>query len=62
MLLVALIPIHEVSGKLSTNLGKIGGGPYGRAVVREMLSPCLDPACKPQAGHANGKANAQGGP
>lgn len=62
MLLMALIPISEVSGKFSTDLGKTGGGPYGRAVVREMLGPCLDRAREPLAGHANGKANAQGGP
>jgi len=62
MLLMALIPTSEVSGKISTDLGKTGGGPYSRAVVREMLGPCLDPACKPRAGRANGKANAQESP
>lgn len=43
MLLMALIPTSEVSGKLSTHLGKTGGGPASRAVVREMFSPRLDP-------------------
>lgn len=62
MLLMALIPTSEVSGKLSTGLGKTGGGPQGHAVVREMLAPCLDPVQEPRCGRANGKRNAQGGP
>lgn len=62
VLLAALTPTSEVSENLSTDLGKTGGGPYSHAVIREMFSPCLDPACKPCAGRAKGKANAQGGP
>lgn len=62
MFLMALIPTSEVSGKLSTGLGKTGGGPLSCAVVREMLAPCLDPAHKPRSVRANGKRNAQGGP
>lgn len=41
---MALTPSHEVREKLSMDLGKAGGGPSGRAVVREMLRLCLDPA------------------
>lgn len=43
MLLMALIPTSEVSGKLSTHLRKTGGGPASCAVVREMFSSRLDP-------------------
>ena len=60
VLLVALIPTSEVSEKLSADLGKTQGGPSGCAVVSEMSGPFLDPPCKPRAGRANGKANAQG--
>lgn len=41
MLLMALIPTSEVSGKLSTGLGKTGGGPQGHAVVRRCSLPAL---------------------
>lgn len=62
MLLVALNSISEVSEKLSTGLRKTGEGPYSCAVVTEMFDPCLDPACEHHTGHANWKADAQGGP
>lgn len=47
MLLMALIPTSEVSGKISTNLGKTEGGPYSRAVVREMPWPGVQTSCWP---------------